>query len=323
MLKQITKLIQTEINIFEKRYKQSLNTDVKLLLSITNYILKNPGKRIRPILILLVSKLLGEVNEKTYSSCILIELLHTATLIHDDVVDDAHFRRGVFSVNNLWKNKIAVLVGDFLLSKGLALGLKDKDINILLYTSMAVEKISEGEIFQMQKSRDLDITEEDYFNIIQRKTGSLFGCCFQLAAVSNNISSKEKLNKLYNIGLKIGTIFQIKDDILDYNSSIFTGKIMGNDLKESKINLPLLYTIKKVSFLERQKVFKILKRNKIKNDDVLYIHQLVQKNKGIVNSINTMESLEKEIISDLNFFPDSNYRKALIDLIHFILVRKK
>ena len=323
MLKQITKLIQTEINIFEKRYKQSLNTDVKLLLSITNYILKNPGKRIRPILILLVSKLLGEVNEKTYSSCILIELLHTATLIHDDVVDDAHFRRGVFSVNNLWKNKIAVLVGDFLLSKGLALGLKDKDINILLYTSMAVEKISEGEIFQMQKSRDLDITEEDYFNIIQRKTGSLFGCCFQLAAASNNISSKEKLNKLYNIGLKIGTIFQIKDDILDYNSSIFTGKIMGNDLKESKINLPLLYTIKKVSFLERQKVFKILKSNKIKNNDVLYIHQLVQKNKGIVNSINTMESLEKEIISDLNFFPDSNYKKALIDLIHFILVRKK
>lgn len=323
MLKKITKSIKKEVNIFEKKYKESLTTDVKLILTITNYILKNPGKRIRPILLLLVSKLLGEVNEKTYSSCILIELLHTATLIHDDVVDDAHFRRGEFSVNNLWKNKIAVLVGDFLLSKGLALGLKDHDINILAYTSMAVEKISEGEIFQMQKSRDLDITADDYYNIIQRKTGSLFGCCFQLAAVSNNISSKEELQNLYNIGVKIGTIFQIKDDVLDYNSSSFTGKVMGNDLKESKINLPLLYTIKKVSFLERQKIFRILKKNKINKEDIVYIHTLVIKNKGIKFANEKMENLEKEIISDLTIFSESEYKKALIDLVNFILVRKK
>ncbi len=323
MLKKITKSIQKEIQIFEKRYKQSLQTDVKLLLTITNYILKNPGKRIRPILVLLVSKLLGEINEKTYSSCILIELLHTATLIHDDVVDDAHFRRGKFSINNLWKNKIAVLVGDFLLSKGLAFGLKDNDINILLYTSMAVEKISEGEIFQMQKSRDLDITEEDYYNIIRSKTGSLFGCCFQLAALSNNISSKQELENLYKIGLKIGIVFQIKDDILDYNSSAFTGKIMGNDLKESKINFPLLYTIKKISFLERQKIFQILQKNKIKNKDMYFIHKLVQKNKGIEFSIDKMKNLEKEIINDLTIFPESEHKSALIDLIHFILVRKK
>ncbi len=323
MLKKIIKSIQPEINIFEKKYRESLTTDVKLLLTITNYILKNPGKRIRPILLLLTSKLLGEVNDKTYSSCILIELLHTATLIHDDVVDDAHFRRGIFSVNNLWKNKLAVLVGDFLLSKGLALGLKNQDINILLYTSMAVEKISEGEIFQIQKSRDLDITEKDYFNIIQRKTGSLFGCCFQLAAVSNNISSKKQLNKLYNIGLKIGTIFQIKDDILDYKSSTITGKKRGNDIKESKINLPLLYTIKKASFLERQEIFRILKKNKIKNEDISQINQLVKKRKGINFSIDKMESLEKEIISDLSIFPESENKTTLIDLIHFILVRKK
>jgi len=323
MLKQITKLINKEINIFEKRYKQSLTTDVKLLLTITNYILKNPGKRIRPILILLVSKLLGDVNEKTYSSCILIELLHTATLIHDDVVDDAHFRRGIFSVNSLWKNKIAVLVGDFLLSKGLSFGLKDNDINLLLYTSKAVEKISEGEIFQMQKSRNLDITEEDYYNIIRSKTGSLFGCCFQLAAVSNNISSKEELEKFYNIGLKIGMIFQIKDDILDYRSSILTGKIMGNDLKERKINLPLLYTIKKISFLERQKIFRILKKKRINDNDIFYIQKLVKKNQGIELSVDKMENLEKEIISDLTIFPDSDYKLALIDLIHFISVRKK
>ena len=323
MLKQITKSINKEINIFEKRYKQSLTTDVKLLLTITSFILKNPGKRIRPILILLVSKLLGEVNEKTYSSCILIELLHTATLIHDDVVDDAHFRRGKFSVNSLWKNKIAVLVGDFLLSKGLSLGLKDNDINLLLYTSKAVEKISEGEIFQMQKSRNLDITEEDYYSIIRSKTGSLFGCCFQLAAVSNNITSKEKLEKFYDIGLKIGMIFQIKDDILDYRTSILTGKIMGNDLKERKINLPLLYTIKKISFLERQKIFRILKKNRIKDNDIFYIQKLVRENQGIELSIDKMKNLEKEIISDMTIFPESDYKLALIDLIHFILVRNK
>ena len=192
MIEKVTKPIKKEIEIFDKRYKEALSTDVKLLLKISNYILKNTGKRIRPILLLLVSKLLGEINEKTYSSCILIELLHTATLIHDDVIDDASFRRGKFSINNLWKNKIAVLAGDFLLSKGLSLGLKDKDINILLHTSKAVEKISEGEIFQIQKSRDLDLNEKDYYNIISRKTGSLFACCFQLAAVSNGIHSKKK-----------------------------------------------------------------------------------------------------------------------------------
>ena len=248
MIEKVTKPIQKELEIFDKRYKVALSTDVKLLLKISNYILKNTGKRIRPILLLLVSKLLGEINEKTYSSCILIELLHTATLIHDDVIDDASFRRGKFSINNLWKNKIAVLAGDFLLSKGLSLGLKDNDINILAYTSKAVEKISEGEIFQIQKSRDLDLNEKDYYNIISRKTGSLFACCFQLAAVSNGIHSKKKMESLYNMGLKFGMIFQIKDDILDYSSSDITGKIMGNDLKESKINLPLLLAIKKGPF---------------------------------------------------------------------------
>jgi len=323
MLKKITKSIQQEINIFEKKYTKSLTTDVKLLVTISNYILKNPGKRIRPILILVVSKLIGEVNDKTYSSCILIELLHTATLIHDDVVDDAYFRRGKFSVNNLWKNKIAVLAGDFLLSKGLAFGLKDKDINLLLYTSMAVEKISEGEIFQIQKSRDLDITEEDYYNIVKHKTGSLFGCCFQLAATSNNISSKKQIECLYNIGLKIGILFQIKDDILDYTNISVTGKIIGNDLKESKINLPLLYTIKKISFLEKQKVFRILKKNKIENEDIFYIQKLVKKHKGINFATEKMKILEKEIILDLNIFKKSEYKRTLIDLIHFILVRKK
>jgi len=323
MLQNIIKPIQKEIKTFEKKYKKSLSTDIKLVLTISNYILNNPGKKIRPILILLVAKLIGQVNEKTYSSCILIELLHTATLVHDDVIDDAHFRRGRFSINSLWKNKIAVLMGDFLLSKGLSLGLKDNDVNILLYTSMAVEKISEGEILQMQKSRNLDITEQDYYDIIKRKTGSLFGCCFQLAAISNNEIKKEKIEILYNIGLKIGMVFQIKDDILDYTSNSITGKIMGNDLKESKINLPLLYTIKNISFLERQKIFRILKKVKINTKDILYIKQLVKKNNGIQLATNKMKALEKEILSDLNIFKKSKYKDALIDLIHFILVRKK
>ena len=323
MIEKVTKPIKKEIEIFDKRYKEALSTDVKLLLKISNYILKNTGKRIRPILLLLVSKLLGEINEKTYSSCILIELLHTATLIHDDVIDDASFRRGKFSINNLWKNKIAVLAGDFLLSKGLSLGLKDKDINILLHTSKAVEKISEGEIFQIQKSRDLDLNEKDYYNIISRKTGSLFACCFQLAAVSNGIHSKKKMDSLYNMGLKFGMIFQIKDDILDYSSSDITGKIMGNDLKESKINLPLLLAIKNFSFLERQKVFYILKKKQKKKEDIYYVNNLVKKKKGIALSEIKMYSLKKELVNDLDIFPNSINKTALIDLTQLIIDRKK
>tara|TARA_B100000674_G_scaffold25058_1_gene17587 strand:+ start:2838 stop:3809 length:972 start_codon:yes stop_codon:yes gene_type:complete len=323
MIEKVTKPIKKEIEIFDKRYKEALSTDVKLLLKISNYILKNTGKRIRPILLLLVSKLLGEINEKTYSSCILIELLHTATLIHDDVIDDASFRRGKFSINNLWKNKIAVLVGDFLLSKGLSLGLKDKDINILFHTSKAVEKISEGEIFQIQKSRDLDLNEKDYYNIISRKTGSLFACCFQLAAVSNGIHSKKKMDSLYNMGLKFGMIFQIKDDILDYSSSDITGKIMGNDLKESKINLPLLLAIKNFSFLERQKVFYILKKKQKKKEDIYYVNNLVKKKKGIALSEIKMYNLKKELVNDLAIFPNSVNKTALIDLIQLIIDRKK
>ena len=323
MIEKVTKPIKKEIEIFDKKYKEALSTDVKLLLKISNYILKNTGKRIRPILLLLVSKLLGEINEKTYSSCILIELLHTATLIHDDVIDDASFRRGKFSINNLWKNKIAVLAGDFLLSKGLSLGLKDNDINILLHTSKAVEKISEGEIFQIQKSRDLDLNEKDYYNIISRKTGSLFACCFQLAAVSNGIYSKKKMDSLYNMGLKFGMIFQIKDDILDYSSSDITGKIMGNDLKESKINLPLLLAIKNFSFLERQKVFYILKKKQKKKEDIYYVNNLVKKKKGIALSEIKMYSLKKELINDLAIFPNSVNKTALIDLIQLTIDRKK
>ena len=323
MIEKVTKPIQKELEIFDKRYKEALSTDVKLLLKISNYILKNSGKRIRPILLLLVSKLLGEINEKTYSSCILIELLHTATLIHDDVIDDASFRRGKFSINNLWKNKIAVLAGDFLLSKGLSLGLKDNDINILAYTSKAVEKISEGEIFQIQKSRDLDLNEKDYYNIISRKTGSLFACCFQLAAVSNGIHSKKKMESLYNMGLKFGMIFQIKDDILDYSTSDITGKIMGNDLKESKINLPLLLAIKNFSFLERQKVYYILKKKQKKKEDIYYVNNLVKKKNGISLSEMKMYSLKKELINDLTIFSDSVYKTALIQLTQLIIDRKK
>ena len=194
-MEKFIKPIEQELASFEKIFKQSLSTDVALLLKVSNFIFTNPGKRIRPILILLTSGLLGEINKKTYDACVLVELLHTATLIHDDIVDDAHFRRGKFSINNLWKNKIAVLAGDFLLSRGLSFGLKNNNTKMLLYTSLAVEKMSEGEILQIQKSRNLDLLEKDYYNIIERKTGALFGCCFQLAAVANNIDNESEIKK--------------------------------------------------------------------------------------------------------------------------------
>lgn len=321
-MKKIIKPIQKEISSFEKIFKKSLSTDVKLLLKISNYIFKNPGKRIRPILILLVSGLLGEINKKTYSACVLIELLHTATLVHDDIVDDAHFRRGKFSINNLWKNKIAVLVGDFLLSRGLSFGLNN-NTEMLVYTSLAVEKMSEGEILQIQKSRNLDLSEKDYYDIIERKTGALFGCCFQLAAVSNNIKDESQIKELYHIGLKMGKIFQIKDDIIDYDFNNITGKIMGNDLKESKINLPLLYVVKNGSYFQRQKIFRILRKKKKTNKEIIFLKNIVEKKGGINFAINQMKNLEKEIIFELQKFQQSKYKDSIIELLYFIISRKK
>ena len=220
----IIRPINKELKEFERIYKNSFPSDTNLLLKISNYIFNNSGKKIRPILTFLISGLLGEINKKTYVAATLIELLHVATLIHDDVVDEAHFRRKNFSINSLWKNKLAVLMGDFFLAQGLKIALQENNEKMLLYTSKAVQKMAKGEILQLEKSRKLTLIEDEYYKIIEYKTASLFGCCCELAAFSNNLS-EEKISNIYKFGVKLGLVFQIKDDLLDYRPKKLTGKV--------------------------------------------------------------------------------------------------
>ena len=236
--------VKKEMVLFEEKFKSAMKSDVALLDKITHYIIKRKGKQLRPLFVFLSAKMLGSVQEGTYLAASLIELLHTATLVHDDVVDDAAERRGFLSVNALWKNKIAVLVGDYLLSKGLLLTTSNKRLDLLELVSKAVKAMSEGELLQMEKARKMDITEDIYFKIIRQKTASLVAACCATGACSV-ISENDVINKMEAIGYNVGMAFQIKDDIFDYGSSEDIGKPTGIDIKERKLTLPLIYTPKK------------------------------------------------------------------------------
>tara|TARA_B100001250_G_scaffold377336_1_gene366350 strand:+ start:1670 stop:2635 length:966 start_codon:yes stop_codon:yes gene_type:complete len=321
-MKKIIEPINQELKDFKKLYKRSFSQDTNLLLNISNYIFDNSGKKIRPILIFLVSGLLGKINSKTYTSAILIELLHVATLIHDDVVDEAQFRRKKLSVNSLWKNKVAVLIGDFFLAQGLKIAIQENSEKMLLYTSKAVQKMAEGEILQLEKSRKLTLIEEDYYKIIEYKTASLFGCCCELAAFSNNLSEFE-MEKIYQFGIKLGLMFQIKDDLLDYENKKSTGKLLGNDIKESKMNLPLLYAIQNSNKEEKTKIINLLYKPVKKKEDVSIIIAFVKKNNGIKYTDEVLKKYKKEAILMLNNFPDSKYKTSILYLLEFLIERKK
>ena len=321
-MKNIIEPISQELKNFDKSYKKSFSKDINLLIKISNYIFSSPGKKIRPILIFLVSGLLGKITEKTYTAAVLVELLHLATLIHDDIVDDAHFRRKKFAINGLWKNKVAVLMGDFFLAQGLKIALQKKSEEMLLYTSKAVQKIVEGEILQLEKSRNLNLIEEDYYKIIEYKTASLFGCCCELAAVSNNLSQSE-IKKIYYFGIKLGLMFQIKDDILDYGTKISTGKILGNDIKEKKINLPLLYAIQNSNENEKSKIINLLYKPVKKKEDISNIIYFVKNNNGIKDSVKVLNKYKEEALLMLKQFPDSKYKKSILYFLDFIIEREK
>jgi octaprenyl-diphosphate synthase len=303
-------------------YKESFSNDVNLLIKVSNYIFKNSGKKIRPILIFLVSGLIGKINAKTYTAAVLIELLHVATLIHDDVVDEAHFRRRKFSINSLWKNKIAVLTGDYFLAQGLKFALKDNNEKMLLYTSKAVQKMTKGEILQLEKTRKLTLLEDEYYKIIEYKTASLFGCCCELASFSNNLPEKE-MDKLYNFGIKLGLMFQIKDDLLDYENKNFTGKSLGNDIKESKMNLPLLYTIQNSTKKQKKQIINVLYQSIKKKEDISMIISLVHKNNGIIYAQKILQKYKNDALLMLDDFDDSKYKTAIVHLLDFIIERKK
>jgi octaprenyl-diphosphate synthase len=311
--------IAKEMEEFEPKFRASMKTRVLLLDKIMSYIVKRKGKQMRPMFVFLSAGTCGNISDATFRGASLIELLHTATLVHDDVVDDASYRRGFFSVNALWKNKIAVLVGDFLLSRGLILSIENKDFNLLSIVSHAVKEMSEGELLQMEKSRRLDITEEVYYEIIRQKTASLISSCCAVGASSSG-ASDDVVNKMKLFGEKIGMAFQIKDDLFDYGE-LEIGKPVGIDIKEKKMTLPLIYALSKSGWLEKRKMISIVKNESHKPKKVKEVIAYVKQSGGIDYAVQKMIVFHKEAIEILRSLPESDYRNSLEQLVQFTIDR--
>jgi len=320
-LNKIKKPIEREMDEFEDRFRQSMKSSAPLLDKITHYIVKRKGKQMRPMFVFLSAHITGGATEATFRAGILIELLHTATLVHDDVVDDSNERRGFFSINALWKNKIAVLVGDFLLSRGLLLATQHKDFRLLEIVSEAVRLMSEGELLQIEKARRLDIEEPVYFEIIRRKTASLIASC--CACGASSAGADEDTVQLMNLfGEKIGIAFQIKDDLFDYENSSLIGKPTGIDIKEQKMTLPLIYALNQATSQERKRIINIVKNNNNDPQKVQEVVEFVRKSGGLPYAESKMIAYQKEALEMLNRFPDSVYKQSLIDLVEFTTKRK-
>ena len=320
-LKEISIPIKSELERFDDIFKEALRSNVGLVDLVARYIIRQKGKKIRPLLVLLSAKISGGVTDRTYRGATLVELLHTATLIHDDVVDDANKRRGMWSINALFKNKVAVLMGDYLLSRGLMISVDGKDYDFLGVTTNAVKRMSEGELLQIQKTRKLDIDEETYFKVISDKTASLLETCCSIGAMSTT-DNKDYIEAMRNFGHSLGMSFQIRDDILDYEGkSNLIGKPVGGDIKEKKITLPLIYSLNNVSSSEAARIKKILKNgnDKTKVKDIM---QFVHENNGIDYALKVAEKYSDEAKDSLNIFPDSQLKLSLQALVDFVTARK-
>lgn len=321
-IKDIKQPVSKEMELFESKFKNSLKTSVPLLDKIMHYIIKRKGKQMRPLFVFLTAKLFNNVNESTYTAASLIELLHTATLVHDDIIDEANFRRGVFSINALWKNKISVLVGDFLLSRGLLLAVENEQFQLLKIMSTAVKEMSEGELLQIEKTRRLDITEEVYFEIIKKKTAALISACCEAGAASTNADENTVL-KMRAFGESTGIAFQIKDDLFDYTQNPLIGKPTGIDIREKKMTLPLIYTLNNCD--KKTKAFII---NTIKNDSknsikVEQIINIVKEKKGLEYAKNKMEIFVNQALEILKEFKNNESKSSLIDLVEYVVKREE
>ena len=313
-------LIDEELKIFETKFKDAAASNVPMLDRIMRYVVKRKGKQLRPMFVFLSAKLCGQVNESTYRAASLVELLHTATLVHDDVVDDSLERRGFFSVYALWKNKVSVLVGDYLLAKGLLLSLDNNDFRTLQILSDAVRKMSEGELLQMEKSRSLNLDESIYFEIIRNKTASLLASACAAGAWSST-NDEDITQKMKLFGEKVGIAFQIKDDLFDYAIDN-VGKPTGNDIKEKKLTLPLIYTLNNTDKKTRREIIYIVKnQNKIKSK-VDYIIKEVTAAGGIDYTIKIMNQYKQEALDILDAFPDGEIKKGFVDLVNYVTDRK-
>ena len=323
IVEKIKQPIQNEMEFFEVKFKASMISKVSLLNRITHYIVKRKGKQMRPMFVFLVAKMVsnGNFKEKTYRGAATIELIHTATLVHDDIVDDSNRRRGFFSLNALWKNKIAVLVGDFLLSKGLLLSIDNDDFDILKHISVAVREMSEGELLQIEKARQLDITEDIYFDIIRKKTATLIAACTAIGASSVD-ADKNEVEKMRKFGEIIGIAFQIKDDLFDYGEDRI-GKPIGIDIKEQKMTLPLIYTLNNCTKKEKKWLIHSVKKHNRNKKRVKEVIDFVKENGGIEYSIQKMKEYQTKAFDILNTYPDSPYKESLSTLVNYVIEREK
>lgn len=320
-LKEIQEPVAQEMVEFEKKFRQSMKSKVMLLDKITGYIVRRKGKQMRPLFVFLSAGVAGKITESTYRGASLIELVHTATLVHDDVVDDAHYRRGFFSINALWKNKIAVLVGDFLLARGLILSMENNDIDLLRITTEPVKEMSEGELLQMAKSRTLDITEDIYYEIIRQKTASLIKSCCKVGASSAG-ADDGTVQQMGVFGENVGMAFQIKDDLFDYGT-FEIGKPTGIDIREKKMTLPLIYALNKASKKEARHVKSLVRKSEKKPKLVKEVVEFVKASGGIDYATSVMNDYHAKAIDILATFPETNYRRSLEQLVQFTIERTK
>lgn len=323
VISQIKLPVEKEMELFEKKFYESMSSNVALLNRITHYVVNRKGKQMRPMFVFLVAKMVseGKVNERTYRGAAVIELIHTATLVHDDVVDDSNRRRGFFSINALWKNKIAVLVGDYLLSKGLLLSIDNNDFDLLKIISVAVREMSEGELLQLEKARRLDITEDIYYEIIRQKTATLIAACCSLGAASVKPDSVE-IPKMRKFGELIGMAFQIKDDLFDYGEEKI-GKPTGIDIKEQKMTLPLIYTLNNCTYKEKKWLINSVKNHNKDKKRVQEVISFVKSQGGLAYAESKMKEFQLEALEMLQDYPSSPFRNSLELMVNYVIERKK
>ncbi len=320
-IEEIKKPIAAEIKAFEETFKKSMHSDAPLLDRITHYIVKQKGKQMRPMFVFFAAKLCGGISESTHRGAALVELLHTATLVHDDVVDNSYERRGFFSINALWKNKIAVLVGDYLLAKGLLLSVNNSEHRLLKIVAEAVKQMSEGELLQIEKVRKMDISEMLYFDVIRQKTASLIASCCAAGAASAS-ADEDTIEKMRLFGEYVGIAFQIKDDTFDFGTDK-VGKPLGIDIKEKKVTLPLIYALKSASRTDRKRIINLVKNHQEDQNKIKEIIDFVVRNDGLVFANRKMDEYQQKAFEILHQFPASEARTGLEQLVLYTTERKK
>lgn len=321
-LSDIQRPVASEMKVFQKSFRSAIHSDVKLLNIISSYILRNKGKQMRPLFVFLTAKMVGDITESTYTAASLIELMHTATLIHDDVVDESYERRGLFSMNAIWKSKLSVLMGDYFLARGLLLASSKKDHALLDIVSDTVKEMSEGELLQLQKSRQSGVDTGSYYNVIRKKTATLIASCTASGAKSAG-AGQEEVDKLYAMGIDIGMAFQIKDDLFDYQPRGIIGKPTGNDLKEKKFTLPLIYALEQSAPAERRSIMKLVRNGTMDTGKIQYITQFVEDKNGLVFAEKKMYEFKNRADEVLKGYPESAPRQSLLDLVSFTVERTR